>query len=259
MDIEVIEPRKSSTGRQISLRAKVHVREMRQASNIKSWRPRAMCGVGKGKELVVGERVHIKLQQDRGALELCIGRQRRPGDRPDRLVPVELPVENKLRRKLFVVKGAPAPAKIVVRETLNSRLGAGLEGKFLAVDKRLVAERNPWLPEGLAPDMDELLPGKAPQKELNTNRAKPAGQTRAARMGRHAIVTEHGDRLRIVAEKERPTFARTPPQRLLPKGELVVVKGVRDIGFEHASAGEAGDWPRGCRRGKVGCRDGGIR
>ena len=63
MDIEVIEPRKSSTGRQIPLRAKVHVREMRQASNIKSWRPRAMCGVGKGKELVVGERVHIKLQQ----------------------------------------------------------------------------------------------------------------------------------------------------------------------------------------------------
>ena len=42
----------------------------------------------------------------------------------------ELPVENKLRKKLFVVKGAPAPAKIVVRERLISRLGLGLNENF---------------------------------------------------------------------------------------------------------------------------------
>ena len=44
----------------------------------------------------------------------------------------------------------------------------------------------------------------------------------------------------IVAEEERASLARTPPQGLLTKRELVVVKGVRSVSFEHASAGESG-------------------
>ena len=90
----------------------------------------------------------------------------------------ELLVENKLRRKLFVVKGTPAPAKIVVREMLNSRLGLGLNENLLTVNKGLVVERNPWLPQSLTSDMDELLTGKTTQKELTTNRAQPPANPR---------------------------------------------------------------------------------
>src|ERR1700753_986640 len=231
---------------------------MREACNIKSWRPRAVGGVGKGEEFVVGEGIYINLQQivelRNGELSVHVGAA---------ITRISLSGGGVAGRKQAAQESRSSKAGSRTGEDGGARdaefqSGTGLKGNLLAVDERLVAERNAWLPKSLALDMSTLLPGAATHKELPPDGAEESAKNRQF-YRRYPVIAEHGDRLRVVAEQQRSSFGRAPPQRLLSKAELIVVKRIGDITFKHSSASKAGYRPLGSKRGKVGGGDGGTR
>src|SRR6185312_2829257 len=128
-----------------------------------------------------------------------------------------------------------------------------MESDFNSVQEGLIAQREPWITVEDIGCACELRSGQPPEEELSANITEPPKRPGYAKWT-HAIVAQHIDRLGVIAEERRSTARRSPPQRLAPKGELIVLDAEGDIAFEQSPASHSRNRPFRRRRSEVrGC------
>ncbi len=111
-----------------------------------------------------------------------------------------------------------------------------LQRPFHAMNERLIAQGNAGVPSNVAiRQLRELLSGKTSDKKLNAHRSQGSEKTRKFERA-DAVVAQHGDGWSIVAEEHGIARVGSPPQRLLPERQLVVLEGESYVGVDQTKA-----------------------
>src|SRR5437868_557110 len=120
--------------------------------------------------------------------------------------------------KLRPCKGQPRPsehgAESEPQFQILGRLEAGLQSLNIWIAPGCRTIQRGWL-------IDPLMTGKLTQKIFGAHRTQKTRNQRHTIRG-NRVNPQHRDRLRVIAEKQRPRIAWAKPEALLAKGKLQV-------------------------------------